>query len=393
MGPGCSPSQHARSGSGAAGSAPSSSHSKPGGAQVLAEVLLRLALVAGGVDGVEAQEPCEQLLGLGGQLRLAESPGARARGAHLTRSPHGGILRRSSRAAAAGARYWQDGHALRNRDWTGGGRGGGGEARACAPLAARVRPAALEDFVGQGHLLSSGAALRNALERGRAALDDPLRPAGLGQDDAGAHVRGLARRGSSRSTARSRSGLRGGARGAKRARARREQGQRTVFFLDEIHRFNKAQQDALLPAVEEGLVTLIGATTENPRLRGQRRAALAPARLRARAAAARTIVERLLRRAAGAGRASAQASPTRRVALLAGARGRRRARGARTRSSWRAPTRCAWRSRRRRAARGGRPAAACVLYDRAGDRTTTTSRPGSRPRAAPTRTPRSTTWR
>ena len=49
-----------------------------------------------------------------------------------------------------------------------------------------------------------------------------------------------------------------------RARERRPSGRRTVLFLDEIHRFNKAQQDALLPAVEEGLVTLIGATTENP---------------------------------------------------------------------------------------------------------------------------------
>ena len=49
-----------------------------------------------------------------------------------------------------------------------------------------------------------------------------------------------------------------------RARERRSGGRATIFFLDEIHRFNKAQQDALLPAVEEGLVTLIGATTENP---------------------------------------------------------------------------------------------------------------------------------
>ena len=49
-----------------------------------------------------------------------------------------------------------------------------------------------------------------------------------------------------------------------RARERRAAGARTIFFLDEIHRFNKAQQDALLPAVEDGLITLIGATTENP---------------------------------------------------------------------------------------------------------------------------------
>src|SRR4030095_3227528 len=63
-----------------------------------------------------------------------------------------------------------------------------------------------------------------------------------------------------------------------RARERRSGGRATIFFLDEIHRFNKAQQDALLPAVEEGLVTLIGATTENPYFEGHS-AALSPCQI------------------------------------------------------------------------------------------------------------------
>ena len=137
--------------------------------------------------------------------------------------------------------------------------------RAARPLAARMRPAALEDFVGQSHLLGEGSALRTAIEQGQPALDGALRTARLGQDDARADRRralGGGLRGAERRAGGPRGGARGDrARGAPRARPAVRQ---TVFFLDEIHRFNKAQQDALLPAVEEGLVTLIGATTENP---------------------------------------------------------------------------------------------------------------------------------
>ena len=112
----------------------------------------------------------------------------------------------------------------------------------------------------------SAAAPRCAPRSRRAArIDDPVRAAGHRQDDAGAHAGGQRPR-----------GLRGGVGGAAPAAPRcarcsseRRTGastnnERTIFFLDEIHRFNKAQQDTLLPAVEEGLVVLVGATTENP---------------------------------------------------------------------------------------------------------------------------------
>ena len=110
-----------------------------------------------------------------------------------------------------------------------------------------------------------GSALRRAIEDDRLSLADPLRAARASEDDARAHRR--------RRHGRRLRGALGGL-GARQRRPRRDasapatasaaNGQRTILFLDEIHRFNKAQQDALLPAVEEGLVTLIGATTENP---------------------------------------------------------------------------------------------------------------------------------
>jgi putative ATPase len=133
-----------------------------------------------------------------------------------------------------------------------------------APLALRLRPRSLDEFVGQraGARRRLGAAARD--RGGPRRVVDPLRAAGHGQDDARAHRRGDDRRGLR--GALGRLGIRDGrARGLARARDRLGgNGQRTILFLDEIHRFNKAQQDALLPAVEEGLVTLIGATTENP---------------------------------------------------------------------------------------------------------------------------------
>jgi putative ATPase len=149
----------------------------------------------------------------------------------------------------------------------------GGPADYDRPLAARVRPATLGDFVGQAHLLGPDSALRTAIEQGRPHSMILYGPPGTGKTtlarilaehsnavfeelsavQAGrAEVRAVLERAAHRREI-------GGAGGVQRVG-----GTHTVFFLDEIHRFNKAQQDALLPAVEDGLVTLIGATTENP---------------------------------------------------------------------------------------------------------------------------------
>jgi putative ATPase len=134
---------------------------------------------------------------------------------------------------------------------------------ASAPLAARARPRTLQGFVGQSHLLGEGSALRLALEEGRAHSMVLYGPPGSGKTTL---ARMLAERSPAvleelSAVAAGRAEVRAV---IERARQRRERGLETLFFLDEIHRFNKAQQDALLPAVEEGLVTLIGATTENP---------------------------------------------------------------------------------------------------------------------------------
>src|SRR5687767_11401061 len=127
-----------------------------------------------------------------------------------------------------------------------------------------MRARALDDFVGQGHLLGEGSALRSAIEEGRPHSMVLYGPPGTGKTTL---ARLLAR--NARAAFEEASAVNAGKQEVRdvleRAEHRlRTNGEGTVFFLDEIHRFNKAQQDALLPAVEEGWIALIGATTENP---------------------------------------------------------------------------------------------------------------------------------
>ena len=133
-----------------------------------------------------------------------------------------------------------------------------------APLALRVRPASLDEFVGQEHVLGEGSALRLAIAQDRVGSMILYGPPGSGKTTLARIVAATTGAAFEELSAVSAS-----VRDVREvlARARERLGanaQRTILFLDEIHRFNKAQQDALLPAVEEGLVTLIGATTENP---------------------------------------------------------------------------------------------------------------------------------
>src|SRR3954466_12387545 len=143
-----------------------------------------------------------------------------------------------------------------------------------APLALRVRPATLDEFVGQRHVLGEGSALRLAIEEDRVGSMILYGPPGTGKTTLARIVARMTGAAFEELSAVSATGAPGarvlgrvarwrGVRGGPRERLGAH-GQRTILFLDEIHRFNKAQQDALLPAVEEALVTLIGATTENP---------------------------------------------------------------------------------------------------------------------------------
>jgi putative ATPase len=133
-----------------------------------------------------------------------------------------------------------------------------------APLAARLRPRHLAEVVGQQHLLAEGAPLRAAIERD--ALGSVLLwgPPGTGKTTL-AHVIAATTQAAFVELSAVTAGVKDVRGVIEQARARREQlDRRTVLFVDEIHRFNKSQQDALLPGVEDGSVTLIGATTENP---------------------------------------------------------------------------------------------------------------------------------
>lgn len=131
------------------------------------------------------------------------------------------------------------------------------------PLAERMRPSSLDDFYGQQHLVGSGKALRRMIESDRLPSLIFWGPPGCGKTTLATII---AHETSSRFVFFSAimAGIKEVREIFKEAEVQSEQGHRTILFVDEIHRFNKAQQDAFLPAVEKGLVTIIGATTENP---------------------------------------------------------------------------------------------------------------------------------
>src|SRR6478609_2176193 len=132
------------------------------------------------------------------------------------------------------------------------------------PLAVRMRPRTLDEFVGQEHLLGEGSALRTAIEEGRPHSMVLYGPPGSGKTTL-ARLVGAAANAEFVEESAVNAGRAEVRAAIKRAEElRRATGRPTISFLDEIHRFNKAQQDALLPAVEEGLLTLVGATTGNP---------------------------------------------------------------------------------------------------------------------------------
>jgi putative ATPase len=133
-----------------------------------------------------------------------------------------------------------------------------------APLAARMRPRSLEEFVGQEHIVGAGHALRHAIEEDRVPSMMLWGPPGSGKTTLARIIAAMT--GSHFETV---SAVSSGVADLRRVVAEAaerlgESGARTILFIDEIHRFNKAQQDVVLPYVEDGTITLIGATTENP---------------------------------------------------------------------------------------------------------------------------------
>jgi putative ATPase len=133
-----------------------------------------------------------------------------------------------------------------------------------APLAARLRPRTLDEVVGQAHLLAPGRPLRALIESDRLSSVVLWGPAGVGKTTIARLIAGATSRAFEQLSAVT-AGVKDVREVIERARRRLgEHGQGTILFLDEVHRFNKAQQDALLPAVEDGTLTLVGATTENP---------------------------------------------------------------------------------------------------------------------------------
>ncbi len=133
-----------------------------------------------------------------------------------------------------------------------------------APLAARLRPATLDQMVGQEHLLGPGRPLRSLIEADRLSSVILWGPPGTGKTSLARLIAGATAKAFETLSAVS-AGVKDVREVVERARRRLgEHGRGTILFLDEVHRFNRSQQDVLLPLIEEGLLVLIGATTENP---------------------------------------------------------------------------------------------------------------------------------
>ncbi|HEY7356722.1 MAG TPA: replication-associated recombination protein A [Ktedonobacterales bacterium] len=140
----------------------------------------------------------------------------------------------------------------------------GGASDAHAPLAARMRPRTLDELIGQEHIIGPGTVLRRAIESDRVPSMILWGPPGTGKTTLAEVVAGMTHAHFLRVSAVT-AGVAELRKAVETARERRKAyNQRTILFIDEIHRFNKAQQDAVLPHVERGVITLIGATTENP---------------------------------------------------------------------------------------------------------------------------------
>lgn len=132
-----------------------------------------------------------------------------------------------------------------------------------SPLASRMRPESLEEFVGQSHLLGEGMLLRNLIERDQVSSMIFWGPPGVGKTTLAGIIANRTNAGFINFSAVT-SGIKEIREVMAKAEEARHRGMKTVVFVDEIHRFNKAQQDAFLPYVEKGSIILIGATTENP---------------------------------------------------------------------------------------------------------------------------------
>ncbi|WP_445374339.1 replication-associated recombination protein A [Photorhabdus tasmaniensis] len=131
------------------------------------------------------------------------------------------------------------------------------------PLAARMRPVTLEQYIGQQHLLAKGKPLPRAIRAGQLHSMILWGPPGTGKTTLAEIIGYYAQADIERISAVT-SGIKEIRESIEKARQNRNAGRRTILFVDEVHRFNKSQQDAFLPHIEDGTITFIGATTENP---------------------------------------------------------------------------------------------------------------------------------